>query len=259
MKAVIFAGGLGSRIAEESHLKPKPMIEIGDKPILWHIIKIYQAHGVNEFIICLGYKGYVIKEYFANYFLHNSDVTFDLSNNEMAVHREPSDAFKVTLVDTGLDTMTAGRLQRVKSYLEDEEDFFLTYGDGLADVDINASLEFHRKHGRVATVTAVQPAAKFGVLDIDAGSEIAGFQEKPTGSDGWINGGFFVLNKSVFDYLEGDMDEVMWEQEPMTRLSREQQLVAYRHPGFWKCMDIMRDKIELETLWKTDPKWKVWA
>jgi glucose-1-phosphate cytidylyltransferase len=258
MKAVILAGGLGSRISEESHLKPKPMIEIGDKPILWHIMKLYQAYGVNEFIICLGYKGYVIKEYFANYYLHNSDVTFDLSGNQLTVHKQPTDSFKVTLVDTGIETMTAGRLQRIKPYLEGEEDFFLTYGDALADLDIQAVHEFHRAHGRVATVTAVQPASKFGALEADAQGLVTGFEEKPSSSGSWINGGFFVLNSAVFNYLSEDMDSVMWEQGPMPALTRDGQLVAYRHQGFWKCMDILRDKVEFEALWETNPKWKKW-
>ncbi|WP_370089225.1 glucose-1-phosphate cytidylyltransferase [Ekhidna sp.] len=258
MKTVIFAGGFGSRISEESHLKPKPMIEIGGKPILWHIMKIYQHYGFNEFIICLGYKGYVIKEYFANYFLHNCDVSFDLSSNEMTVHKNFADDLKVTLVDTGSHTMTAGRLQAVKEYLAGEDTFMLTYGDGVSDVDINQLLSFHKESGKICTVTAIQPVAKFGVLDIDDSGAVQGFVEKPKKDGSWINGGFFVLNKEVFSYLEGDMSDVMWEQNPMRQLQKDNQIAAYQHDGFWKSMDILRDKVELESMWKNNPKWKVW-
>ena len=257
MKVIIFAGGLGSRISEESHLKPKPMIEIGGKPILWHIMKIYQSHGFNEFIICLGYRGYIIKEYFANYFLHNADVTIDLSTNEMQIHKSISENIKVTLVDTGINTMTAGRLKRVKSYVEGET-FMLTYGDGLSDVDIKELLRFHKNHGKIATVTTVQPAGKFGVLQIADDNKVDVFTEKPKGDGNWINGGFFVLEPQVFNYLEGNMDDVMWEQSPLTSLASDQQLVAFKHLGFWKAMDILRDKVELEKMWAENPLWKKW-
>ncbi|MBB3696331.1 glucose-1-phosphate cytidylyltransferase [Flammeovirga yaeyamensis] len=258
MKVVIFAGGLGSRISEESHLKPKPMIEIGGKPILWHIMKIYQSHGYTDFIVCLGYKGYIIKEYFANYFLHNADVTFDLANNQMEIHKANAENLKVTLVDTGLNTMTAGRLQKVKSYLEGEEEFMLTYGDGVSNVDITALVNFHRQHGKIATVTAIQPAGKFGVLETNSNEEVTGFVEKPNSGGAWINGGFFVLKSDVFKYLEGNMEDEMWEQKPMKGLTQDQELVAYHHHGFWKCMDILRDKVELEKMWITNPQWKKW-
>jgi len=257
LKVIIFAGGLGSRISEESHLKPKPMIEIGGKPILWHIMKIYQSHGFNEFIICLGYRGYIIKEYFANYFLHNADVTIDLSTNEMQIHKSISENIKVTLVDTGINTMTAGRLKRVKSYVEGET-FMLTYGDGLSDVDIKELLRFHKNHGKIATVTTVQPAGKFGVLQIADDNKVDVFTEKPKGDGNWINGGFFVLEPQVFNYLEGNMDDVMWEQSPLTSLASDQQLVAFKHLGFWKAMDILRDKVELEKMWEENPLWKKW-
>ena len=257
MKVIIFAGGLGSRISEESHLKPKPMIEIGGKPILWHIMKIYQSHGFNEFIICLGYRGYIIKEYFANYFLHNADVTIDLSTNEMQIHKSISENIKVTLVDTGINTMTAGRLKRVKSYVEGET-FMLTYGDGLSDVDIKELLRFHKNHGKIATVTTVQPAGKFGVLQIADDNKVDVFTEKPKGDGNWINGGFFVLEPQVFNYLEGNMDDVMWEQSPLTKLASHKQLVAFKHLGFWKAMDILRDKVELEKMWEENPLWKKW-
>lgn len=257
MKTVIFAGGLGSRISEESHLKPKPMIEIGGKPILWHIMKIYQSHGFNDFIICLGYKGYVIKEYFANYFLHNSDVTFDLSSNQMEIHNSRAEDLKVTLVDTGLYTKTAGRLKRIKEYLKGE-DFMLTYGDGLCDIDLNSLVNFHYKHGKIATVTAIQPVAKFGVIEPDDEGNVRAFVEKPKSSGSYINGGFFVLSSHVFKYLEENMDEQMWELNPLQNLVSDGQLAAYKHTGFWKCMDILRDKEELEGLWNTNPLWKKW-
>lgn len=256
MKVVIFAGGLGSRISEESHLRPKPMIEIGGKPILWHIMKLYQAHGFNEFIVCLGYKGYIIKEYFANYFLHNSDVTIDLSNNQIDIHKSTDENLKVTLVDTGSETMTAGRLKRVKQYVGNET-FMLTYGDGLSDVDLKSLLQFHKKHGKIATLTAIQPAGKFGILKYDEDGLISSFAEKPKGDGNWINGGFFVLEPEVFKYLQGNMDEVMWEQEPMQQMVDDKQIVAFKHTGFWKAMDILRDKVELENLWNTgQAKWK---
>jgi len=257
MKTVIFAGGLGSRISEESHLKPKPMIEIGEKPILWHIMKIYQAHGFNEFIICLGYKGYVIKEYFLNYFLHNSDIQIDLSSNSMEVLQSPEENFKITLVDTGLNTMTAGRLKRVQKYIGNE-DFMLTYGDGVADVDLKNLVKFHQNHGKICTVTSVQPAGKFGVLETSESGVVEQFVEKPSGGGSWINGGFFVLKPEIFKYLDGNLDDIMWEQDPMLSLAKDRELVAYKHTGFWKCMDILRDKVELEKMWATEPKWKKW-
>lgn len=257
MKVVIFAGGLGSRISEESHLKPKPMIEIGGKPILWHIMKLYQAQGFHEFIICLGYKGYIIKEYFANYFLHNADVTIDLSTNQIEVHKSKAENLKVTMVETGTETMTAGRLKRVQSYIGSET-FMLTYGDGLSDVDLNSLLEFHKSHGKIATVTAIQPAGKFGVLQSNDNGLVDSFSEKPKGDGNWINGGFFVLEPKVFDYLDGDMDPVMWEQLPMQQLVKDNELVAFRHTGFWKAMDILRDKVELEKMWLENPLWKKW-
>lgn len=257
MKTVIFAGGLGSRISEESHLKPKPMIEIGGKPIIWHIMKIYQAHGFNEFIVCLGYKGYVIKEYFANYFLHNSDFTFDLSNNQMEIHDSRAENLKVTLVDTGLLTKTAGRLKRVKEYLKDE-DFMVTYGDGLSNIDLKDLVKFHKEKGKIATVTAIQPVAKFGVIEANDDGDVTGFVEKPKNSSTHINGGFFVLSHKIFDYLEGNMDDEMWEQRPLQKLVSDGQLAAYQYKGFWKCMDILRDKEELEMLWQNNPPWKTW-
>ena len=258
MKTVIFAGGLGSRISEESHLKPKPMIEIGGKPIIWHIMKIYQAFGFNEFVVCLGYKGYAIKEYFKNYFLHNSDVTVDLRTNSLAIHRSNSEDLVVTLVDTGHETKTAGRLKRVLPYVSEEDNFMLTYGDGVADIDLRRLLQFHRAHGKVCTVTAVQPAGKFGVLELGIQDRVERFVEKPASGGSWINAGFFVLKTRVFDYLVEDMDDVMWEQQPMQSLVRDGQLVAYKHEGFWKAMDVLRDKSELEQLWRESPRWKVW-
>lgn len=255
MKAVILAGGFGTRITEESHIKPKPMIEIGGKPILWHIMKIFSSHGIDEFVICCGYKSYVIKEYFANYFLHMADVTFDLANNSMEVHNKFAEHWKVTLVDTGLNTMTGGRLKRIRDYVGNET-FCMTYGDGLADVDIGALREFHRAHGRHATVTAIQPPARFGALDI-GDDVVRQFEEKPRGDGRWINGGFFVLEPAIFDYL-GD-DATIWEQEPLKRLSQDGQLAAYRHAGFWEAMDTLRDKVHLEQLWDSgQAPWKRW-
>lgn len=260
MKTVIFAGGFGSRISEESHLRPKPMIEIGGKPILWHIMKIYQAHGFNEFIICLGYKGYIIKEYFINYFYHNADITVDLANNEVEVHQANTDNLKVTLVETGLHTMTAGRLQRVKDYIGEDESFMLTYGDGVSDVNIRELVNFHKTHDKIGTVTTVQPAGKFGVLDANTSGQVTSFVEKPKGEGTWINGGFFVLNKKIFDYFEGrDMTDIMWEEDPMRELVQNQELMSFRHSGFWKCMDILRDKRDLERMWDSgNPAWKIW-
>lgn len=256
MKAVILAGGLGTRISEESHLKPKPMIEIGGKPILWHILKIYSAHGVNEFIICCGYKGYLIKEYFANYFLHMSDVTFDMRLNSMEVHHKNAEPWQVTLVDTGEESMTGGRLKRVREYL-DEGSFCFTYGDGLADVDIAALVAHHNNHGRLATVTAVQPPGRYGALNIGVNSSVQGFQEKPQGDGGWINGGFFVLEPDVIHCI--DNDNSIWEQEPLRKLAAEGQLTAYNHHGFWQPMDTLRDRVQLENLWNSgQAPWKLW-
>lgn len=257
MKVVIFAGGLGTRISEETEIRPKPMVEIGGKPIIWHIMKMYGSFGFDDFIVCLGYKGYVIKEYFMHYYMHNSDVTIELKNNKVDVHYSTAEAFKVTLVDTGLNTKTAGRLKRVQKYIGNE-DFMLTYGDGVADVDLNSLLKFHKSHGKIATVTAVQPEGRFGSMDINDLGIVEQFKEKPKGDDKWINGGFFVLKPQVFNYLKVDADDIMWEDEPMQKLANDHQLAAFQHQGFWKCMDAMRDKIELETLWQTNPKWKTW-
>lgn len=254
MKAVILAGGLGTRISEESHLKPKPMIDIGGRPILWHIMKIYSAHGINDFIICLGYRGYVIKEYFANYFLHMSDVTFDMAHNRMEVHEKHAEPWRVTLVDTGTETLTGGRLKRVCHYVG-EETFCFTYGDGVADIDISEQIRFHKSHGKWATVTAIQPPGRYGALDIDDG-RVVRFQEKPAGDGAWINGGFFVLEPQVFDLIDGD--QTGWEGAPLSALAERNQLQAYRHAGFWQAMDTMRDKTQLEELWKSNPVWKVW-
>lgn len=255
MKAVILAGGFGTRITEESHLKPKPMIEIGGKPILWHIMKIFAKHDIRDFVICCGYKAYVVKEYFANYFLYTADVTFDLAQNGMEVHQRNAEPWRVTLVDTGLNTMTGGRLLRVRDYVGQER-FCLTYGDGVADIDIGALIEFHKAHGRHATVTAVQPPARFGALEIDH-DVVSHFEEKPKGEGRWINGGFFVLESAAFNYIEGDA--TVWEQEPLKRLSQEGQLAAYRHSGYWEAMDTLRDKNHLEELWSSGrAPWKVW-
>ena len=255
MKCILLAGGFGTRISEESHLKPKPMIEIGGRPIIWHIMKIYSTQGITEFIVCLGYKGYIIKEYFANYFLHMSDVTFDMSNNRMEVHHKHAEPWKVTLVDTGDNTMTGGRLRRVRDYV-DGEAFCFTYGDGLADICLPELIDFHRRNSRYATVTAVQPPGRYGALLLD-GSRVGGFQEKPVGDGGWINGGFFVLEPQVFDYI--DSDSTTWEQQPLERLSAEQQLTAYLHKGFWQAMDTVRDRVYLENLWDSGKApWKLW-
>ncbi len=254
MKVVILAGGLGTRISEESHLKPKPMIEIGSKPILWHIMKSYSHYGLNDFVICLGYKGYVIKEYFANYFLHTSDVTFDMINNEMEVHQRYAEPWRVTLIDTGQETLTGGRLKRIQAHIGDER-FCFTYGDGVADIDIGAQIDFHQSHGRKATITAIQPPGRYGALNIQD-KQVHNFQEKPAGDGAWINGGFFVLEPSVFDLIEGD--QTSWEAEPLTTLAREGELMAYQHDGFWQAMDTLRDKNQLEQLWSVTPPWKVW-
>ncbi len=255
MKAVILAGGLGTRISEESHLKPKPMIEIGGKPILWHIMKLYSAAGIHEFVICLGYRGYVIKEYFANYFLHMSDVTFDMANNKMEVHQNNAEPWRVTLVETGENTMTGGRLKNVAAHVG-EEDFCFTYGDGVSDLDISTLIAFHKKNKTLATVTAVQPPGRFGALNLK-GDLITSFEEKPRGDGGWINGGFFVLSPKVIDYVAGD--DTIWEREPMERLARESNLAAYLHKGFWHAMDTLRDKNYLEELWTSGrAPWKKW-
>lgn len=255
MKTVILAGGLGTRISEESHLKPKPMIEIGGRPLLWHIMKIYSRYGLNDFIICSGYKSYVIKEYFANYFLHLSDVTIDLKNNKMEVHHSESEPWKVTLVDTGEETMTGGRIKRVKKYIGDQ-DFCLTYGDGVADIDIKKLLEFHKTHGKYATLTATQPPGRFGALHLE-GTKIKSFKEKPMGDGNWINGGFFVLNPKVIDFIDGD--QTIWEREPLERLAEQSQLHAFQHKGFWQPMDTLRDKNYLEQLWQSGKApWKIW-
>jgi len=256
MKAVILAGGLGTRISEETHLKPKPMIEIGGRPILWHLMKIYSSHGVNDFVICCGYKGYIIKEYFANYFLHMSDVTFDMQNNKMEVHQGNAEPWKVTLVDTGEDTLTGGRLKRVKDYLKDEEAFCFTYGDGLADVNVSELVKFHKNHGKLATVTAVQPPGRYGALDIK-NHQVTQFIEKPKGDGGWINGGFFVLSPKCIDYIEGDNSS--WEGEPLINIAKENQLAAFNHEGFWQPMDTLREKKLLEELWASGKApWKSW-
>ena len=256
MKAVILAGGLGTRISEETHLKPKPMIEIGGHPILWHIMKSYAAHGVNEFVICCGYKGYLIKEYFANYFLHMSDVTFDMQNNSMEVHERHAEPWKVTLVDTGEDTMTGGRLKRVARYVQDDEAFCFTYGDGVSDLNIAASIAFHQAHGKLATVTAVLPPGRYGALQRD-GDQVAGFIEKPRGDGGWINGGYFVLSPKVLDLILDD--QVSWEQEPLANLATNKQLMAFEHAGFWQPMDTLREKNLLEELWLSgEAPWRIW-
>lgn len=256
MKAVILAGGLGTRISEETYLKPKPMIEIGGKPLLWHILKIYSSHGINDFIICVGYRGYVIKEYFANYFLHMSDVTFDMNKNAMEVHSKNAEPWRVTVVDTGEPTQTGGRLRRVRQYLGDNESFCFTYGDGLADVDIRALIEFHRARAKLATITAVQPPGRFGALQIEAGV-VKNFDEKPNGDGSWINGGFFVLEPSVIDRIEGDA--TIWERGPMESLARDGQLSAFCHDGFWRPMDTLRDKTQLDELWLSgQAPWKKW-
>jgi glucose-1-phosphate cytidylyltransferase len=256
MKAVILAGGLGTRISEESHLKPKPMIEIGGMPILWHILKIYSHHGINDFIICLGYKGYVIKEFFANYFLHTSDVTFDLSKNSMEVHKQHAEPWRITLIDTGENTQTGGRLKRVRNYLDDDDAFCFTYGDGVGDIDISQSIEFHRQHGLLATVTAATPPGRFGTLEI-TGSLVTRFHEKPLGSDGVINAGFFVLSPKVIDLI--DDDQSLWEAGPLETLASQKELAVWQHRGFWQPMDTLRDKTLLEQLWLSGKApWKKW-
>ncbi|MFZ5649821.1 MAG: glucose-1-phosphate cytidylyltransferase [Bacillota bacterium] len=257
MKVVILAGGFGTRLSEETVVKPKPMVEIGGRPVLWHIMKIYSCYGFNQFIICLGYKGYMIKEYFSNYFLHMSDITFDMENNRMEIHQKYVEPWKVTLVDTGQDTMTGGRIKRIKDYVEGSA-FMLTYGDGVADIDVAALVEFHRSHGRLATVTAVQPPGRFGTMQIDREDNVTSFFEKPKGDGTWINGGFFILEPEVFDYIDGDA--TIWEREPLEKLAAENQLAAYRHYGFWRPMDTLRDKTLLEELWNSGrAPWKMWS
>jgi glucose-1-phosphate cytidylyltransferase len=257
MKAVILAGGLGTRISEETHLKPKPMIEIGGKPILWHIMKIYSHYGINDFIICCGYKGYVIKEYFANYFMHMSDITFDMRDNQMQVHTQHAEPWRVTLIDTGEETMTGGRLKRVAHYLNPGEDFCFTYGDGVSNVDIGKLVEFHRAHGLQATLTATYPPARFGALDIHDDCRVTTFKEKPRGDGGLINGGFFVLSPKVVDLIQDD--QTIWEREPLETLASSNQLKAFAHEGFWQPMDTLRDKTMLEGLWQSGKApWKVW-
>ncbi|WP_112194173.1 glucose-1-phosphate cytidylyltransferase [Pseudomonas sp. LG1E9] len=256
MKAVILAGGLGTRLSEETSTRPKPMVEIGGKPILWHIMKMYSSHGINDFIICCGYKGYVIKEYFANYFLHMSDVTFNMRDNTMQVHDKRAEAWSVTLVDTGDESMTGGRLRRVADYVKDEESFCFTYGDGVGDIDISASIAFHKQHGKAATLTATYPPGRFGALDIRQG-QVLNFKEKPKGDGAMINGGFFVLNPEVLDYITDDSS--VWEQEPLMNLAAENRLMAFEHQGFWQPMDTLRDKHHLEDLWTSGrAPWKTW-
>lgn len=256
MKAVILAGGLGTRFAEETSLRPKPMIEVGGRPILWHILKIYSSHGINDFVICCGYKGYVIKEYFANYFLHMSDVTFDMRGNEMIVHEKRAEPWKVTLVDTGDESMTGGRLKRIREHVKDEEFFFFTYGDGVGDIDITKAIEFHRSHGKLATMTATYPPGRFGALEIEGG-KVTSFLEKPQGDGGMINGGYFVLSPKVIDYVGGD--DTIWEQEPLRDLARDGELMAFEHHGFWQPMDTLREKLLLNNLWESGKApWRTW-
>ncbi|MBP0634003.1 glucose-1-phosphate cytidylyltransferase [Cupriavidus sp. AcVe19-6a] len=257
MKAVILAGGLGTRISEETSSRPKPMVEIGGKPILWHILKIYSSHGINDFVVCCGYKGYVIKEYFANYFLHMSDVTFDMRHNKMEVHHRYAEPWKVTLVDTGDNTMTGGRLKRVRQYVENEEAFCFTYGDGVSNVDISQLIEFHRQHGKKATLTATYPPGRFGALDIHTDNRVLSFKEKPKGDGGMINGGFFVLSPAVIDLIKDN--DTSWEREPLEQLAEDGQLAAFQHHGFWQPMDTLRDKNYLEELWQSGKApWMIW-
>lgn len=257
MKAVILAGGLGTRLSEETDIKPKPMVEIGGKPILWHIMKIYSAHGVNDFVICCGYKGYMIKEYFANYFLHQSDVTICMKDNSMQVHQNDVEPWTVTLVDTGENTMTGGRLKRVKDYLIDEESFCFTYGDGVGNIDITRLTQFHQAHGKQATLTATRPPGRYGALKFGLGDSVENFQEKPDGDGNWINGGFFVLSPKVFERIQ--QDSTIWESEPLNGLAKDRELVAFKHKGFWQPMDTLREKNLLEELWNSGtPPWKIW-
>ncbi len=258
MKVVILAGGLGTRISEESHLRPKPMIEIGGKPILWHIMKNYSHYGYNDFVICCGYKGHYIKEYFLNYFLYNSDITVELKNNKVDVHFANTESFTVTLVDTGIHTNTAGRIKKIEKYVSDET-FMLTYGDGVSDVNIKKLVSFHKSHGKLATLTSIELPGRFGTIETDESFIVKNFKEKVNDKDIWINGGYFVLEPGIFRYCKGDMENIQWEKEPLEQIANDHQLVAYKHPGFWKCMDAMRDKIELEQLWESkQAKWKTW-
>jgi glucose-1-phosphate cytidylyltransferase len=259
MKVVILAGGLGTRLMEETEARPKPMVEIGGKPILWHIMKLYEFYGHREFIICLGYKASYIKEYFMNYYIHNSDITIELDNNKVEVHFSKSESFKVTLIDTGLKTNTAGRIYKIKEHVSDET-FLMTYGDGVCNVDVNKLIDFHYEHGRLATLTAIQMPGKFGNIEMDNQGIIDMFQEKPSDDGTWINGGFFVLDPKIFNYLNNEMDTIQWEKGPLIELAKNAQLVAYKHTGFWKCMDAIRDRIELEELWNTGKaEWKIWT
>ena len=258
MKAVILAGGLGTRLSEETSLKPKPMVQIGGKPILWHIMKIYSYHGVNDFIICCGYKGYLIKEYFANYFLHQSDITFDMKDNSTKIHQNHAEPWTVTLVDTGENTMTGGRLKRVHQFIKDEKAFCFTYGDGLSDVNISSLLKFHKKHGKKATLTAMRPPGRFGALKFGQNDFVTDFQEKPDGDGSWVNGGFFVLHPDVIDYIANET--VSWENEPLENLAKSEELLAYKHEGFWQPMDTIREKMLLNNLWASgDAPWKKWT
>jgi len=257
MKAVLLAGGLGTRLSEETDLKPKPMVEIGGRPILWHIMKIYSSHGVNDFVICCGYKGYLIKEYFANYFLHMSDVTFDMQNNQMEIHRKRTEPWSVTLVDTGDNTLTGGRLRRVTEYLKDEENFCFTYGDGVSDVNITKLIKYHKSHGKLATLTAVRPPGRYGALKLDSMDMVNEFQEKTEGERSWINGGFFVLKNNIFNYIQDD--KTIWEQEPLKKLTKDGELYAFKHRGFWQAMDTLSEKKLLDKLWRENKAyWKVW-
>tara|TARA_B100000900_G_scaffold415869_1_gene447610 strand:+ start:1061 stop:1834 length:774 start_codon:yes stop_codon:yes gene_type:complete len=257
MKAVILCGGLGTRLSEETDLKPKPMIEIGGKPILWHIMKIYSAHGINDFIICCGYKGHVIKEYFNNYFMYQSDITFNMKENKMQIHQNNSEPWIVTLVDTGEDTLTGGRIKRVKKYVQDEKAFCLTYGDGVSNLDISKLIKFHMQHGKHATLTAVQPPGRFGSLNLSSDDRVNNFLEKPEGDGSWVNGGFFVLNPVVIDRINDDLSS--WEKEPLSNLAKDKQIYAFKHNGFWQPMDTLRDKIRLKELWESGKApWKIW-
>lgn len=258
MKVVILAGGMGTRISEESHLKPKPMIEIGGKPIIWHIMKIYEHHGFNDFIVCCGYKGNIVKEYFINYFLYNSDISVEVGNNKIDVHYSNAESFKVTLVDTGLETNTAGRIKRIEKYVKGKT-FMLTYGDGVANVNIKELIDFHKKNNKLATLTSIQLPGRFGNIQSNEEGVVEKFQEKPDGDGVWINGGFFVLEPGIFQYLKDDMDAIQWETDPLVKIANDKQLASYKHKGFWKCMDALRDKVELEHLWETNnAAWKVW-
>jgi glucose-1-phosphate cytidylyltransferase len=258
MKTVILAGGLGTRLTEETTIRPKPMVEIGGKPIIWHIMKIYEKYGFNDFIICLGYKGHIIKEYFINYYLYNSDITVEVGSSKMEIHYSSSESFKVTLIDTGLETNTAGRLQRIQKYVANEK-FMLTYGDGVCNINLHDLLNFHNAHGRLVTLSTVQLPGRFGTLEFDKNGLVTQFQEKPKGDGAWINAGFFVIEPGIFNYLQGNMDTIQWERQPLSNIANDNQLAAYRHTGFWRCMDAMRDKIELEELWESSKApWKIW-